>query len=518
MKQIVLATLNSSYQHSSFGLRYLMANLGKWQSQAEILEWTIQKDLNEIVDLLKQKKPKILGLGVYIWNTEPTLKLIKLVKQNLPQTLIVLGGPEVSFETETQEICKDADFVIKGEADFLFREFCDQVLGEGTLPLQKFISGSLPQISEIKSPYYLYNSEDIKNRYIYVEASRGCPYKCEYCLSSLDKSVRNFPLETFLTDMQFLLDQGSRQFKFIDRTFNLSPVISKKILEFFLSRIELGLFLHFEMVPDRLPDELKELIKKFPVGSLQFEIGIQTFNPEVAALVSRKNDLVKVEENFRFLKEESHVHIHADLIAGLPGENMQSFAIGFDRLIKMQPDEIQVGILKRLKGTPIIRHDKNWNMVYQANPPFQIISTKTMSSLEIEQIQIFSKFWDQVANRGHFYFTWNEVKTFLTHRNESVFDWFMDFAQFLYQKFDRTHGIPLLQIFESFMKYLVLKFPEQEELWKEKLSLDYRSAKRTDVPSFLKSDKKIEFSVFPNVKNLATPKRQMAHIRNRQES
>jgi radical SAM superfamily enzyme YgiQ (UPF0313 family) len=441
---ICLVTLNSTYQHAAFGLRYLQANLKQYQTRSEILEFTIHRKASEIVDEILKRNPRIVGFGVYIWNTTETLPVITQLKARAPEILVVLGGPEVSFESESQKICQQADFVLKGEADFLFHQFCDEILSLGTKPLNKFISGPLPEISQIQSPYGLYSDNDIKNRVVYVEASRGCPYKCEYCLSSLDKSVRNFSLDGFLADMKMLLDKGVRQFKFIDRTFNLSPKISCQILQFFLNHIELGLFLHFEMVPDRLPQEIKDLIKQFPEGSLQFEIGIQTLNPAVAALVSRKNDLKKVEENFKFLKEHTHVHTHADLIAGLPGETLESFALGFEKLLSWRPDEIQLGILKRLKGTPIIRHDKEWEMVYSDKAPFQVLSTKTMNSETLEKLHRFSRFWDQINNSGRF-------KNTMSHllNQEDFFFKFMELADFLFKRFERTHSIHLRDLAQA---------------------------------------------------------------------
>ncbi|MBC7370161.1 MAG: cobalamin B12-binding domain-containing protein, partial [Bdellovibrionaceae bacterium] len=247
-KDIILGTLNSTYQHCSFGLRYLYANLQELQPRAEMIEWTIHATPRNIVEKILSFNPKIVGFGVYIWNTTETYEVVSILKKVAPEVVIVLGGPEVSYETETQPICKTADYVIKGEADFLFYEFCKNILG-GTKPEQKIISGALPDITKIKMPYDLYSDEDIKNRIVYVEVSRGCPYKCEYCLSSLDKVVRSFDLDKFLADMDALIAKGLRQFKFVDRTFNLSIQTSSKIMQFFLERIHLNLFLHFEMVP-----------------------------------------------------------------------------------------------------------------------------------------------------------------------------------------------------------------------------------------------------------------------------
>ncbi len=213
---------------------------------------------------------------------------------------------------------------------------------------------------------------------IYVEASRGCPFSCEFCLSSLDVPVRNVPLAPFLAEMQRLLDRGVSQFKFVDRTFNLNLNVSRSILQFFLERYRPGLFLHFEMIPDRLPEPLRELIRQFPPGALQFEVGIQTFDEQVAQRISRRQDNQKLAENLRFLREETGVHVHADLIVGLPGETLESFAAGFDRLVALGPQEIQVGLLKRLRGTPIVRHDSPngpWSTA-RTPLPYEVLQTR----------------------------------------------------------------------------------------------------------------------------------------------
>lgn len=508
---ICLVTLNSTYQHTAFGLRYLYANLGELQSRCEILEYVIQKNPQEIAEQVLKRNPQIVGFGVYIWNTDQTKAVIEILKKQAPELRIVLGGPEVSFESEAQPICQISDYVIKGEADFLFREFCESVLLKGIPPIEKFISGPLPDISKIRSPYAFFTENDIRNRITYVEASRGCPFKCEYCLSSLDKSVRNFQIDLFLQDLQSLIQRGARQFKFIDRTFNLSPTISGRILQFFLDRIDLGLFLHFEMVPDRLPMELRDLIIQFPEGSLQFEIGIQTLNPQVAALVSRKNDLAKVKENLFFLHSKTKVHTHVDLIAGLPGEDLVSFAAGFDQLLSYAPDEIQLGILKRLKGTPIIRHDVPWQMKYKLEPPFQIMSTKNMESDTLVKMQMMSRFWDMIANSGNFTSTWTTMKSILFSKGLSPFYWFWSFSDFLTEYFQRSHSIPLIALFEATLDYLKQDSHLNEIQILELLGNDYRKGGLRTLPRFLFSQE-TEFKKFSSSEIKTAPKRQRRHL------
>ncbi len=267
---ILLSTLNARYSHSSFGLRYLLANMGALRPQTALLEFTINDNTVDILSAILEHSPRIVGFGIYIWNVEQTTRLIADLKRVRPQTIVVLGGPEVSYDTDGQAIVALADYVITGEGDHAFRELCEQLLlsSAASLPARspnvaavpKFIHAPVPQLDQILLPYDLYSDEDIANRVIYVEASRGCPFTCEFCLSALEIPVRLFDLDQFLTAMQTLFDRGTRQFKFVDRTFNLNLRVSRAILKFFLDRCEPGLFLHFEMIPDRLPESLRELI------------------------------------------------------------------------------------------------------------------------------------------------------------------------------------------------------------------------------------------------------------------
>ncbi len=401
MPDIVLTTLNAKYIHAAFGLRYLMANLGELRPRACLVEFDINQRPLDIAEVLLARAPRIIGFGVYIWNVTETLEVVSAIRRVSPETTIVLGGPEVSYEWETQPIVELADYVITGEADLKFAEVCGQLL-RGETPAAKIIPAELPDVNRLALPYDLYNDDDIAHRIIYVEASRGCPFTCEFCLSSLDIPVRQFPLEKMLAELQRLMARGVKQFKFVDRTFNLNLNVSRALLQFFLERYEPGMFFHFEMVPDRLPESLREVIAKFPPGALQFEVGIQTFNEETGALIKRRQNYARLEDNFRFLRGETGVHIHADLIVGLPGESVESFAAGFDRLVALQPQEIQVGILKRLRGTPISRHDDEWQMAYSANPPYEILQNKLIPFAEMQRLRRFAKYWDLIGNSGNF--------------------------------------------------------------------------------------------------------------------
>ncbi len=500
MSDIVLSTLNAKYIHASFGLRYLMANMGELKSRTTLLEFDINQRPLDIAEILLAQNPKIIGLGVYIWNVVETTEVLAAVKLIRPEVIVILGGPEVSFETDKQEIVQLADHVITGEADLKFAEVCQAILnrdipltrpsghplpigwgegrGEG---LPKIIPAELPDFSRLALPYEFYDAKDIAHRVIYVEASRGCPFTCEFCLSSLDVPVRAVNLELFLGEMQKLLDRGVKQFKFVDRTFNLNLNTSRAILEFFLARHQPGNFYHFEMIPDRLPEALRETIAKFPPGTVQFEVGIQTFNPTVGKLISRKQDYAKLDDNLNWLRANTGVHVHADLIVGLPGEDMVSFGAGFDKLIALRPQEIQVGILKRLRGTPIVRHDTEWQMVYHPLPPYEILQTKLVDFATMQRLRRFAKYWDIVGNSGNFV----ESTPLIWSNAASPFEFFLRWSDWLFVRLNRTDTIALARLMELLLEYLTKELKLDPRLAAENLWRDYQRSGRKDKPGFL---------------------------------
>lgn len=500
MPDIVLSTLNAKYLHASFGLRCLMANLGELQSRAAILEFDINQRPLEIAESLLEANPRILGLGVYVWNAGPTLELLGILRRLRPDLIVVLGGPEVSYEWDQQPIIGLANHVITGEADLAFASLCRNLLS-GTDPRPpKLIAAPVPDVAALASPYELYDARDIEHRVVYVEASRGCPFTCEFCLSSLEIPVRQFPLDDFLAAMQRLHDRGLRRFKFVDRTFNLNLATSRRILEFFLDRLSPELFVHFEMIPDRLPAELRELIARFPAGTLQFEVGIQTFDRQVEARISRRQNHDRLADNFQWLRQHSGVHLHADLIAGLPGETLESFGQGFDRLIGLGPQEIQVGILKRLRGTPIIRHDAEWQMVYNPHPPYEVLSTRTLDFATLARLRRFAKFWDLFGNSGNFVESLPMLWTVpnpsgtsheVTSASErpptagSAFKAILAWSDWLQAQGVKSHGIALPRQYELLWRWSVETSGIPAEMFGPALARDYRRPGRADLPTWL---------------------------------
>ena len=505
MPDIVLTTLNAKFIHAAFGLRYLFANLGELQPRAVIAEFDINLRPLDIAESLLAREPKILGFGVYIWNVAETTEVITAIKRIRPEIKIILGGPEVSYETEGQKIVELADHVITGEADLKFAEVCQQLLNGETPP--KIIAAELPEFSRIILPYDFYTEADLAHRIVYVEASRGCPFTCEFCLSSLDIPVRQVPLDKFLAAMQRLMDRGLKQFKFVDRTFNLNLLTSKALLEFFLVRYQPGMFFHFEMIPDRLPAELREVIAKFPPGSLQFEVGIQTFNPEVGTLISRRQNYERMADNFNFLRNETSVHIHADLIIGLPGETLESFATGFDRLIALGPQEIQVGILKRLRGTPIIRHDAEWQMIYHAHPPYEILQNKLLDFATMQRLRRFARYWDLVGNSGNFI----AATPLIWSNHASPFNNFLRFSDWLFAKIHRTDSIALARLMELLFEFLTRELALDPKLAAETFWQDCQRTGRRDAPNCLKEFLPQENWSVIRERDRSLPKRQSRH-------
>jgi hypothetical protein len=448
MSGIILTTINARYVHAALGLRYLRANMGPLREATRIREFVLGDRPADIAERLLADKPQLIGFGVYIWNVEETTRLIAIIKRVAPEVVVVVGGPEVSYETEEQRICALADYVVTGWGDVTFPQLCAEIMA-GQAPEQKIHAGVQPKLADIALPYAEYTDEDIARRFIYVEASRGCPFKCEFCLSALDKTAWPFEQERFLAELKALYDRGARHFRFVDRTFNLKVAASLAILDFFLERLSDDLFIHFELIPDHLPEKLKAAILRFPQGRLHFEVGIQTWDEAVQARISRKQDNALAEANLRWLREESPALIHVDLIAGLPGEDLATFGRGFDRLHALKPHEIQVGILKRLRGAPIDRHTAGHAMRYSPDTPYVVLATDALSFNDVQRIVRFARYWDLVGNSGRFH---RALPLLLA---DSPFARFMQFTDWLYARTAKTHEFALEKLCGYLHDFLV---------------------------------------------------------------
>ncbi|HRF44566.1 MAG TPA: radical SAM protein [Candidatus Competibacteraceae bacterium] len=507
MSSILLSTLNARYFHSSLGLRYLYANLGELQADAAIREFIITQRPLDIIEALLAEQPRIIGFGVYIWNVVETTQVVALLKKVRPEVQIVLGGPEVSHEWEQQRIVTLADYLIAGQADLAFVQLCRRLLADDP-PDGKVMTPESPPLSCLASPYPFYCDEDIAHRLIYVEASRGCPFKCEFCLSALDQNTQPFPLELFLGEMEQLYQRGVRHFKFVDRTFNLNIRTSTQILDFFLERADKQLFLHFEVIPDHLPSSLKDRIARFPAGSLQLEIGIQTFNPTVQAHINRKQHNRKTEENLAWLRQHTNAYLHTDLIAGLPGEDLGSFAASFDRLVTLDPHEIQVGILKRLRGTPIDRHTAPFDCRYNPHPPYNLLCSELLDFATLRRLERFARYWDLIGNSGRF------AQTRPILLDNAPFRRFMSLSDWLFATTGQTHQFALERLFDWLYQGLTEVLGADAAIARHVLAEDYQASSAKGCPAFLRAGRPATAKTAKAARNAATPDRQ---ARRRQE-
>ncbi len=500
MKEIVLVGINSRYTHTSFGLRYLFANLYELQPKAVIQEYVIKSDPSTIVEKILAVNPKIVGIGVYIWNATDVHEVVEILHKVAPEVTIVLGGPEVShkpFRINWQH----ADYIVQGEGEITFYELCNAVLQKNP-PRKKILQATMPTLKTLQLPYRYYSNHDISNRYIYVEASRGCPFECEFCLSAIDERVRGFDMDKLLAEFEMLWQKGARNFKFIDRTFNLNIKLANQLMDFFLAKKE-PYTLHFEVIPDNFPERLKERIKQFPKGSLQLEIGIQTLNPEILANINRRMNLQKVQENIAFLENETHAHLHLDLIIGLPGESVESFADNLNRLKAMTDSEIQIGILKKLSGTTLDRHDDKYHMVYSDTPPYEILQNDFISFAMLMKLKRFSRFWDLTYNSGNFYRTINYL-----WKEQTVYDGFFAFSEWIYTQTESTWQISLMRLSELLFRYLTEELHFDKTVIADKMIEDIIKIRGRKIPGILQQ----HASHIPNLKQLYLQKNQKRQI------
>ncbi|MBI4979370.1 MAG: B12-binding domain-containing radical SAM protein [Spirochaetes bacterium] len=460
---ILLLGLNAKYAHCAFGLRYLKANLGMLADRARIMEFSLRSTDEEILAAIQRERPAILGVGVYIWNHLRLIPLLKTICTWMQRPYIVLGGPEVSFLDSDAIILTLADFVIQGEGEIEFRKLCVGLLSAPEASAYaaslhradetvhaKVITAGEPELETLVLPYKEYTAGDIAHRLVYVESSRGCPYSCEYCLSSRDRTVRFFPLDPFLEEIQQLLDRGVVNFKFVDRTFNVNAVRALAILEFFLKRLRPGLRIHFELTPGAWPSGFLETLSRFPAGVLNLEIGVQTLHAPTARLIQRNFEPQLVLESLSLLCGNTGAKVHVDLIAGLPGEGLEQLAAGFNRVWGASPDEIQLGILKSLPGTPMKRHCEAWGLVFNPEPPYEIMESSLLERAAMTRLKRAARFWELIVNRKRFV---SYVPDLLPDSSRAFED-FLVFSDWLYARFGRDHSLALEELTLALDEYL----------------------------------------------------------------
>ncbi len=498
----VLAALNSKYIHSNLAIRYLK----QYDEKIETFEGTINDNILNMAYKILELSPELLGFSCYIWNIEETIKLCSTIKKMDGRIKIFLGGPEVSFNGE--DILKKYDFIdyiIAGEGELTFSEFIKAlnenkslyevdglIFKEGNNIIKNQERKSIMDLNIIPFPYK--DKDEIPDKIVYYEAARGCPFGCSYCLSSIDKGIRHLSIERVKKELKFFIDNDVKLVKFVDRTFNGNKKFAMEIWSFLIENHKNTKF-HFELAGDILDDEELELLSKAPAGLFQFEIGVQTTNPSILKNINRKMDFEKLKQNIIRIERFGNIHCHLDVIAGLPGENMDSFIKSFDMCMEMKPDVLQLGFLKILKGSPIYNETDKYGIKYLDYPPYQVLSTNTMSYDELKILIMVEKVFEEYYNSHLFEYTFSYVLPMV----KSDFVFFKDFSYFLKQKgyFDRSFSFSKKTEF----LYEFLKSSFNEIIIKELLLHDYiKTTRRSNIPNFLRRDYP------PNIKTIVKGK------------
>lgn len=398
MKTVILS-INSKYIHTLLAARYLKANCKGLN--VEIAESNINIKLYDLLAEIYLKKPDVIAISCYIFNIEYVRNFLNEIKQLMPNVKIILGGYEVTFDVERYlPLC---DYIIKGEGDFVFNDLLWDIK-EKTNKFPKVIeAGTIKNLDDIISPYDREYCSLGKDKIIYFETGRGCPFCCSYCMSANTRGVRSFKMERIISDLNKIMSYEPKQIKFVDRTFNFDTKRATKIFKFVIENFsDKDTNFHFEMAPELFDEDMFSMLKRAKKGLIQFEIGVQSYNPKTLESVGRIADVDRVDDNIKRLISFKNIHIHVDLIAGLPDENLESFINGFDRLFNLKPDCLQLGFLKVLKGSKMY-NEKQQGIIMQNAPPYEIYSTQDLSFDEILQLKNAENMLDLYYNSQRFY-------------------------------------------------------------------------------------------------------------------
>ena len=385
MKKILLAALNARYSHSNPALLYLRRAAEGLPFDVQIAEFSINKDVDSLADYLIAERPSVIGLSVYIWNSLYVKQLIPIINKHLPECIIILGGPDVSFSAhEWLREFPYINYIITGPGEAAFRLLLEQNLEYH----EKIISGQNPHFSEIPFPYIEADFTRLANRYIYYESTRGCPFACSFCLSSRrDTRLEYRKINDVQTELNFLVQSKPRYIKFVDRTFNANKKHSQSIWQHIIDNYsQTETCFHFEIFPQLLDDEDFLILKKARAGLLQFEAGIQSIHESTLEAVNRKSTWIETKNVLLRLLHETNIHLHVDLIAGLPFENLTAFAESFNEVYGLHAHHFQPGFLKVLPGTEIRERKDEFGLLFDEQPPYAILSNKWLSVTEIELI------------------------------------------------------------------------------------------------------------------------------------
>lgn len=413
---ILLTTLNAKFTHSNLALRYLRAYSRRDFPGLRVQEYNINQDLQLVFGEIVGARPDVLGFSSYIWNIREIEQLTNMVKAVLPKTIIVLGGPEVSFECEKTLHTVEADFIIAGEGEKPFHQLLQTIeMGKHTeLPYLRDIAGlvywhrgsvhanaaSLTDLSSIPSPFDDH-LEELHDRIVYVETSRGCPFNCTYCLSSRTGRLRFFPLERSVHELTVLAERNPEQIRFVDRTFNCDEQRAIQLVRH-MSRLETTTRFQLEVAADRLSGEFIEALKEAPAGRFHLEVGVQSTNPDTLAAVQRKTDFAAMTRNMQRLAAPPRIPCLADLIAGLPYESLARFLESFDYVYSLEPTRIHLGFLKLLKGSRLREQAPDFGCVSAQHAPYEVLQTDHLTASELSGLRIMESLVERLYNSNRF--------------------------------------------------------------------------------------------------------------------
>lgn len=462
--KVLLTTLNAKYIHTSLALRWLyVANKDKFDISFK--EYVIKEDVNTIVDDLLLQKPDVVGISVYIWNVEKVKLLIDLIKERSPQTIIIIGGPEVTYEPDYFIENWDVDYLISGEGEFVLGELLtaistnrepviDGISKKGSVS-RIVAKADLEKLASLPSPYQLEeDKENMKNRLLYFETSRGCPYQCQYCLSSLEKGVRYFPRHHIVDNLSYFIGSNAKQIKFLDRTFNLNKEHTRFVFDFLIDHYRPGLSCQFEIYADLLTDEsINYLNKNLPQNYFRFEIGIQSTYEPTNIAVRRKQNFELLAGNIQKLMNGGKIDLHLDLIAGLPCETYERFVKSFNDVFRLKAKELQLGFLKMLRGTSLRRNADKYGYKYSLLAPYEIESNNDISHEELERIHDAEHALEKYWNSGKFSRTMQVLTD--TYYKDRYFELFDEIGQYYNLHNLPHHGYRLEDIFLFLHNFLL---------------------------------------------------------------
>lgn len=481
---IICTTLNAKYIHTNLAIRYLKAYASP-EFDVQLVEYTIKDpSINIVMDLI-QKKPDIIGFSCYIWNIEETIKVVNMIKKIDPRIVIVVGGPEVTYDVhEWMERVLEFDYIVIGEGEETFKQLLQQLQGEKDFSKVHGIAyrtdGKIritPQsnkvdLRELPSPYRF--EEDISHlakRVTYIETSRGCPFSCQFCLSSIEVGVRYFDREKIKEDIRYLMKNGAKTIKFVDRTFNISRSYALEMFRFLIDEHLPGTVFQFEITADIMrPEVIEFLNQEAPKGLFRFEIGVQSTNDFTNELVMRKQNFEKLTRTVTMVKEGNKIDQHLDLIAGLPEEDYNSFKKTFNDVFALRPEELQLGFLKMLRGTGVRLRAADHDYIYMDHSPYEILGNRVLSFddiVKIKQVEdVLEKYWND-HRMDH------TVGYLVTHSFPTPFDFFQKFGTYWENKGWSRIGHQLEDLFKRLYEFLLTLELEDIELIFSLMKLDY---------------------------------------------